>query len=73
MKKQSSPYPPAPPLVGPSIPPRRCAVVHCWVTAEIQSLLAIEANRRGTHPDRLAADLITIIIGDGLAPAILDR
>jgi len=54
-------------------PPPRTSVVHCWVTAPIAELLSKEAARRGMHPDRLAAELLTIIVGDGLISAIVER
>jgi len=55
------------------LPPRRTSVVHCWVTAAIAEALSKEANRRGVHPDRLAADLLTIIVGDRAISAVVDQ
>jgi hypothetical protein len=35
-----------------------CRVAYPWLTAGMYALLELEAARRGSHPDRLAADLI---------------
>ena len=58
---------------GKALTPKRHSVVHCWVTVHIAEQLSKEAERRGVHPDRLAADLLTVIIGDNVVAAVLDR
>jgi len=55
------------------LPPRRSSVVHCWVTAAIAEALSKEARRRGVHPDRLAADLLTIFVGENWISDIVER
>lgn len=41
--------------------PKRCRVVHCWVSAEVYALLEREAARLNRSPDRLAGDALSII------------
>lgn len=53
--------------------PERCRVAHAWLNDELYELLELEAARRGTHPDRLAAYIVGITVRDGLVEAILDR
>lgn len=35
-----------------------CRVVHPWISAEMYELLEREAAARGSHPDRLAGDIL---------------
>lgn len=51
----------------------RCHVAHAWLTGEKHELLELEAQRRDTHPDRLAASILDVVLSDSLVDAILDR
>lgn len=63
---------PAVPEATASTPPRT-HVAHAWVAKDIYRMLELEASRRRMHPDRLAAELLTIVVGDDLMTAILER
>jgi hypothetical protein len=52
---------------------QRAAVTHAWLSSAAYQLLEQEAARRRVHPDRLAADILCIVIADDLFRIILPR
>ena len=59
--------------VEPQLSARRCYVAHAWLMGQYYSLLLLEADRRGRHPDELVAEIVEVVLADNLVPALLDR
>lgn len=57
---------------SPVIPtPRRTHVAHAWMTAFPYAELEAEADRRGQHPDRIAAQILEKVLCRGLVDELL--
>jgi hypothetical protein len=57
---------------APKLSPRRNSVAHAWLTSPVYQRLLIEAERRGEHPDHLAAAIINGVLLNGYTCAVLD-
>lgn len=60
----------ATPVIEPT--PRRCYVVHAWLTKPAFVELNGHAVRRRLHPDALAATILDRVIAGGLVDTLLD-
>lgn len=57
---------------APNLSPRRNSVAHAWLRSPVYQQLVIAADRRGEHPDHLAAAIINAVLLNGYTDAILD-
>lgn len=51
---------------------QRHRMIHPWLTAPAFVALEVEAKRRGTHLEKLAAQLIEVVSRDNLFAAVID-
>lgn len=66
----------APAKIETATTPARCAVVHAWMTTQRRAELEAIAQARRTHPDRLVAQLLEVVLSvdrpDELVAAMLE-
>jgi hypothetical protein len=55
----------------PTPTPRRTAVAHAWLTSPEYQQLQFQADRRGEHPDQLAAMILKSVLLNGYVDAVL--